>query len=197
MARSSAVIRRVNQAPITGESVPIDKTTGDHVFAGTLNGEGSLEIRASRAATESTLAHIARLVEQAQAARSPTERFVDHFARRYTPAVILLAVLLAFVPPLIAYASGAEWASAVPPIDWFHRGLVLLVIACPCALVISTPVTIVCGLHHAARRGILVKGGASGKRRRGRLHRFRQNRHADHRRSGIDRHCAHRRRYSR
>jgi Cd2+/Zn2+-exporting ATPase len=150
----------VNQAPITGERAPIDKTTGDHVFAGTLNGEGSLEIRATRAATESTLAHIARLVEQAQAARSPTERFVDHFARRYTPTVILLAVLLACVPPLVAYTIGAEWASVVAPIDWFHRGLVLLVIACPCALVISTPVTIVCGLHRAARHGILVKGGA-------------------------------------
>jgi len=150
----------VNQAPITGESVPIDKTAGDAVFAGTLNGEGALEVRATKAATESTLAHIARMVEQAQASRSPTERFVDYFARRYTPAVIFLAVLLAFVPPAVAYATGAEWAAAVPALEWFHRGLVLLVIACPCALVISTPVTIVCGLRHAARRGILVKGGA-------------------------------------
>jgi Zn2+/Cd2+-exporting ATPase len=150
----------VNQAPITGESAPIDKAAGDAVFAGTLNGEGSLEVRATRAATESTLAHIARMVEQAQASRSPTERFVDHFARRYTPAVILLAVLLAVVPQALGILTAAEWASAVPGVEWFHRGLVLLVIACPCALVISTPVTIVCGLRHAARRGVLVKGGA-------------------------------------
>jgi len=150
----------VNQAPITGESLPLDLAAGDPVFAGTLNGEGSLEIRATRAATESTLAHIARLVEQAQASRSPTERFVDTFARRYTPSVILLAVLLACVPPAVAFVTGADWASTVSATEWFHRGLVLLVIACPCALVISTPVTIVCGLHHAARRGVLVKGGA-------------------------------------
>ncbi len=149
----------VNQAPITGESTPVEKAPGDDVFAGTLNGEAALHVRATKLAAESTLAHIARLVEQAQALRSPTQRFVDRFARRYTPAVIVLAVLLALVPPLAAqfgvFGSGhsAEWTL------WLHRGLVLLVIACPCALVISTPVTIVCGLHQAAREGLLIKGG--------------------------------------
>jgi Cd2+/Zn2+-exporting ATPase len=148
----------VNQAPITGESVPCDKQPGDQVFAGTLNGESSLEVTADRTAAESTLAHVARLVEQAQQSRSPTERFVDCFARRYTPAVIALAIAVAALPPLLA-ALGVEWAAAHPAGEWLHRGLVLLVIACPCALVISTPLTIVCGLHAAARGGMLVKGG--------------------------------------
>lgn len=152
-------VSAVNQAPITGESLPVDKSAGDRVFAGILNGEGSLEVRATCDAKNSTLAHIARLVEQAQSQRSATERFVDRFARRYTPAVIALAVLIATLPPLLAYF-GISWAAAVSAGQWFHRGLVLLVIACPCALVISTPVTIVCGLHRAARQGILVKGGA-------------------------------------
>lgn len=148
----------VNQAPITGESLPCDKQPGDTVYAGTLNGEGSLEVKADRNADESTLAHVARLVEQAQQSRSPTERFVDRFARRYTPAVIALAVAVAAIPPLLA-TWGIAWAATHPADEWLHRGLVLLVIACPCALVISTPVTIVCGLHAAARRGILIKGG--------------------------------------
>jgi Cd2+/Zn2+-exporting ATPase len=148
----------VNQAPITGESLPVDKTVGDQVFAGTLNGEGSLEVRATCDAQNSTLSHIARLVEQAQTQRSATERFVDLFARRYTPAVIGLAILIAAVPPLLAHF-GVSWAATVSAGEWFHRGLVLLVIACPCALVISTPVTVVCGLHRAARQGMLVKGG--------------------------------------
>jgi Cd2+/Zn2+-exporting ATPase len=132
------------------------------VFAGTLNGAGSLEVVVERPAAESTLAHIARLVRQAQASRSPTQRFVDRFARVYTPAVIALALLVAVVPPL-AVARGTPGAAAVFGsgmwIDWIHRGLVLLVTACPCALVISTPVTIVCGLHRAARLGMVVKGG--------------------------------------
>ena len=145
----------VNEAPITGESMPVEKTAGDNVFAGSLNGEGSLDVRVKRTADHSTLAHVARLVAQAQASRSPTERFVDKFARYYTPLVILLAVCVAFVPPLLA-PSGAEWAEVK---EWFIRGLVLLVIACPCALVISTPITIVCGLHQATRYGILIKGG--------------------------------------
>ncbi len=148
----------VNQAPITGESIPIEKAPGDQVYAGSLNGEGLLEIRTQRPAQESTLAHVARLVQQAQANRSPTERFVDAFARRYTPAVIALAVCIAFGPPLLAWL-GMVWASGTGFSAWLHRGLVLLVIACPCALVISTPITIVCGLHQATRLGILIKGG--------------------------------------
>jgi Cd2+/Zn2+-exporting ATPase len=148
----------VNQAPITGESLPVEKQPGQSVYAGSVNGEGALIVRASRPAAESTLAHIARLVEAAQSGRSPSERFVDRFARRYTPAVIALAVLLVAVP-LAATTWHASWAEAHPPGEWLHRALVLLVIACPCALVISTPVTIVCGLQAAARRGILIKGG--------------------------------------
>ncbi|HUY31513.1 MAG TPA: cation-translocating P-type ATPase [Pirellulales bacterium] len=148
----------VNQAPITGESLPCDKQQGDAVYAGTLNGEGSLEVTADRTGDESTLAHVARLVEQAQQSRSPTERFVDRFARRYTPAVIALALVVAALPPWLA-TWGIAWAAAHPAGEWLHRGLVLLVIACPCALVISTPLTIVCGLHAAARRGMLIKGG--------------------------------------
>lgn len=149
----------LNEAAITGESAPRDKAPGDTVYAGALNGEAALRIEATRTAETSALAQIARLVEQAQAARSPTERFVDQFARRYTPAVIALAVLIAVAPPTLAWMNAAEWAAAASPLDWLHRGLVLLVIACPCALVISTPVTIVCGLRAAARRGMLVKGG--------------------------------------
>lgn len=148
----------VNQAPITGESVPVEKQPGDQVFAGTINGEGALEVRAARAAADSTLAAIARLVDQAQQSRSPTERFVDLFARRYTPAVIALALAIAVAPPLLA-RWGVAWAAVYSPGEWLHRGLVLLVIACPCALVISTPVTIVCGLRFAASRGMLIKGG--------------------------------------
>jgi Zn2+/Cd2+-exporting ATPase len=148
----------VNQAPITGESLPIEKRSGDRVFAGTLNGEGSLVLKVSRAAGDTTLAHIAHLVDEARASRSPSERFVDLFARRYTPTVIALALAVMIGPSLLSFA-GVSWASAIPTVGWIQRGLVLLVIACPCALVISTPVTIVSGLHQAARAGILVKGG--------------------------------------
>ena len=148
----------VNEAPVTGESVPVEKETGAKVFGGSLNGEGSLTIRVIHTAGESTVARIARLVVEAQASRAPTARFVDEFARRYTPGVIGLAALLAIVPPLLAHL-GLELVPGVPPSEWFRRALVLLVIACPCALVISTPVTIVCGLYRAARRGLLVKGG--------------------------------------
>lgn len=148
----------VQQAAITGESLPVEKGPGDEVFAGSLNGEGALVIEITRPPADSTLAHIAQLIEQARRTRSRTERFVDAFARRYTPAVILLAVAVAGLPPLAAHL-GAAWATAYPPGVWLHRGLVLLVIACPCALVIATPLTIVCALHGAARRGLLVKGG--------------------------------------
>ena len=140
----------VNQAPITGESLPVEKTIGDTVFAGTINESGSFEYRVTALASSSTLARIIHAVEAAQGARAPTQRFVDRFARIYTPAVFGLAVAMALVPPL---AWGMPWLDAV------YRALVLLVVACPCALVISTPVTIVSGLAAAARRGILIKGG--------------------------------------
>lgn len=140
----------VNQAPITGESLPVEKTVGATLFAGTLNERGVLEFRVTAAKGETTLDRIARSIQAAQGQRAPTQRFVDKFARIYTPVVFVLAVLVAIIPPL---ALGHPW------FDWVYKALVLLVIACPCALVISTPVTIVSGLAAAARRGILVKGG--------------------------------------
>ncbi|MGF6516918.1 Cd2+/Zn2+-exporting ATPase [Pseudomonas sp. BT76 TE3572] len=140
----------IDQAPITGESLPVEKTLGDKVFAGTINQAGSLEYSVTAAANNSTLARIIHAVEQAQGARAPTQRFVDSFSKIYTPAVFILALAVAVIPPLFM---GAVW------FDWIYRALVLLVVACPCALVISTPVTIVSGLAAAARKGILVKGG--------------------------------------
>ncbi len=141
----------VNQAPITGESVPVDKKPGDPVFAGTVNGEGSLEIRVTKVAGDSTLARIIRLVKEAQEQKAPTQRFVDVFARYYTPAVTVIALLIFLVPPLLLHG---DWS------QWLYRACVLLIIACPCALVISTPVSIVAGLTALAKRGVLVKGGA-------------------------------------
>ena len=140
----------VNQAPITGESLPVDKSVGDEVFAGTINGHGSLDIRAVRVGRDTTLGRVIHLVEAAQAQRAPAQTFVDRFARVYTPAVIGLAILVAIVPPL------AGWGDAGV---WLYRALVLLVIACPCALVISTPVAYVSALAAGARRGVLIKGG--------------------------------------
>ena len=140
----------IDQAPITGESLPIEKTVGDKVFAGTINQAGSLDYRVTAAANNSTLARIIHAVEQAQGSRAPTQRFVDSFSKIYTPAVFLFALGVAVIPPLFM---GAVW------FDWIYRALVLLVVACPCALVISTPVTIVSGLAAAARKGILIKGG--------------------------------------
>jgi Cd2+/Zn2+-exporting ATPase len=140
----------INQAPITGESLPVEKAEGDAVFAGTINASGSFEYRVTALADDSTLARIIHTVQEAQGARAPTQRFVDQFARVYTPVVFALALAVAVVPPLLL---GAAW------FDWVYRALVLLVIACPCALVISTPVTIVSGLATAARQGILIKGG--------------------------------------
>lgn len=140
----------IDQAPITGESLPVEKTVGDKVFAGTINQAGSLEYRVTAAANNSTLARIIHAVEQAQGARAPTQRFVDSFSKIYTPAVFAFALAVALIPPLFM---GGVW------FDWIYRALVLLVVACPCALVISTPVSIVSGLAAAARKGILVKGG--------------------------------------
>ncbi len=140
----------VNQAPITGESIPVAKEPGNPVFAGTVNERGSFEFRVTANKGHTTLARIIHSVQEAQSKRAPTQRFVDRFAHYYTPAVVIFAVLVAAVPPLLF---GAAFA------PWFYKALVMLVIACPCALVISTPVTVVSGLAAAARQGILVKGG--------------------------------------
>ena len=140
----------INQAPITGESLPVEKVAGDTVFAGTVNESGSFEYLVTATAGDSTLARIIHAVEEAQGARAPTQRFVDQFARIYTPAVFAIAVVIAILPPLLM---GGDWFT------WVYKALVLFVIACPCALVISTPVTIVSGLAAAARQGILIKGG--------------------------------------
>ena len=140
----------VNEATITGESLPRRKDVGDQVFAGTLNTEGALDIEVTADAAHSALARIIQLVREAESRRAPIEQFVQRFARVYTPVVTVTAVLVMIVPPLIASASGLEW---------FVRGLTLLVIACPCALVIATPVTVVSALTSAARHGVLIKGG--------------------------------------
>ncbi|OPZ60871.1 MAG: putative cadmium-transporting ATPase [Deltaproteobacteria bacterium ADurb.Bin510] len=141
----------VDQASITGESLPVSKSVGDQVFAGTLNQSGSFDFRVTAAADASTLSRIIAAVEQAQAGRAPIERFVDEFARIYTPTVFMIAIVVAVLPPLIF---------AQPWLVWIYKALVLLMIACPCALVISTPVTVVSGLAAAARQGLLIKGGA-------------------------------------
>jgi Cd2+/Zn2+-exporting ATPase len=142
----------VDQAPITGESVPVAKAAGADLFAGSINGEGALEAQVTRVARDSTLARIIHMVEEAQSRKSHAQRFIDVFAKYYTPAVIALALLVFVLPPL---ALGGDWAT------WFYRALVLLVIACPCALVISTPVSIVSAISAAARAGVLFKGGAA------------------------------------
>ena len=149
----------VNQAPITGESVPVDKTPGDKVYAGTINGQGALTVQVTRLATDTTIARIIKMVEEAQAQKAPSQRFVDRFARVYTPLVITIAAGVALLPPLVGWLTGAGVFGALFG-EWVYRALVLLVIACPCALVISTPVSIVSAIASAARAGVLIKGGA-------------------------------------
>jgi Cd2+/Zn2+-exporting ATPase len=141
----------VDESPVTGESSPVEKGRGDAVYSGSLNGGGGVVVRVLREASDSTLQRIARLVEEAQATKAPAEQFVDRFSRLYTPIVVAVAIILAVVPPIL----GGEFGT------WFYRALALLIIACPCALVISTPVTVVSGIGAASRRGILVKGGAA------------------------------------
>ena len=139
-----------DQAPVTGESVPVGKGPGDQVFAGSIVEGGTLHVRATAAASDTTIAKIVHMVEEAQAQRAPAETIVDRFASKYTPVVVALAAAVAFVPPLL----GASFDT------WFYRGLALLIISCPCALVISTPVSILAALARATKNGVLVKGGA-------------------------------------
>jgi Cd2+/Zn2+-exporting ATPase len=141
----------VDEAPVTGESTPVPKEAGDGVFAGTVNGEGALRLRVTAPAADNTIARVIKLVEEAQEMKAPTERFIDRFSRWYTPAVVLVAALVAIVPPLFF---GGLWP------DWIYKGLALLLIGCPCALVISTPAAIAASLSAGARRGLLIKGGA-------------------------------------
>ncbi|MDK1377419.1 MULTISPECIES: heavy metal translocating P-type ATPase [unclassified Sinorhizobium] len=141
----------VDEAPVTGESTPVRKEAGGSVFAGTVNGDGALRVRVTAASADNTIARVIRLVEEAQEMKAPTERFIDRFSRYYTPAVVIVAALVASMPPLLW---GAEWG------EWIYKGLAILLIGCPCALVISTPAAIAASLSAGARRGLLMKGGA-------------------------------------
>ncbi|MBE2222690.1 MAG: heavy metal translocating P-type ATPase [Anaerolineae bacterium] len=148
----------VNQAPITGESIPVEKTVGDELFAGSINGQGTLEIEVTHLAADNTISRLIKMVEEAQDKRAPTQRFVDQFAKYYTPAVVVVAALVAIVPVVFFDQM------LVDPVDatagWLYRALALLVVACPCALVISTPVSIVSAISNGARNGVIFKGGA-------------------------------------
>lgn len=139
----------INEAPVTGESVPRRKSQGDTVYAGTISLDGVLRIRVTAAADDNTIARVVRLVEEAQSSKAPTERFIDRFSRYYTPGVLVLGALIATVPPVFA---GADWS------EWIYKGLAILLIGCPCALVISTPAAVAAGLASGARRGLLMKG---------------------------------------
>lgn len=140
----------VNQAPITGEALPVEKQAGDVVYAGTINHQGAIEVRVTKLAKDNTIARVIELIEKAQAQKAPSQKFVDTFAQYYTPAVIVIAIGIALIPPLFA---GGDFTT------WFYRALVMLVVSCPCALVISTPVAIVSAIGNAARHGVLIKGG--------------------------------------
>ena len=148
----------LDQAPVTGESVPVYKTIGADVYAGTINGSGALDVRVTRLAADNTIARIIRMVEEAQSVRAPSQTLVDRFARVYTPAVVIVALVIALAPPLLFNAPFLDPADGTH--GWLYRALSLLVIACPCALVISTPVTVITAITAAARRGVLIKGGA-------------------------------------
>jgi len=141
----------IDEAPVTGESTPVGKAVGDNIFAGTINGDGVLRVRVTAAAEDNTIARVVRLVEEAHEAKAPTERFINRFSTYYTPGVVVVAALVAILPPLVA---GAEWD------EWIYKGLAILLIGCPCALVISTPAAIAASLSSGARRGLLLKGGA-------------------------------------
>ncbi|MDQ0558720.1 Cd2+/Zn2+-exporting ATPase [Rhizobium mesoamericanum] len=141
----------IDEAPVTGESTPVRKGEGDMVFAGTVNGDAALRVKVTAAATDNTIARVVRLVEEAQESKAPTERFIDRFSRYYTPGVVVVAALVATLPPLLA---GGAWE------EWIYKGLAILLIGCPCALVISTPAAIAASLSSGARRGLLLKGGA-------------------------------------
>lgn len=156
--RVTAGASSVNQAPITGESRPVDKSVSDEVYAGSINGAGALEIEVTHLAEDNTISRMIRLVAEAQEGRAPAQRFVDRFARIYTPIVIVIALLVAVLPPLVF---GQPFWNPAPDVQgWLYRALALLVVACPCALVISTPVTIISAISNGARHGILFKGGA-------------------------------------
>src|SRR5690606_28601047 len=146
-----AGISSVDESPMTGESVPVAKQEGSAVYAGSINHDASLRIRVERAPSDNTIARIIALVEDAQEAKAPTERFIDRFSRVYMPAIVALSALVAIVPPLAGFGTWDEW---------IYRGLALLLIGCPCALVISVPAAIASGLSTGARQGMLIKGGA-------------------------------------
>ncbi len=138
----------IDEAPVTGESTPVRKGPDDTLFAGTVNGDGLLRVRVTAAAADNTIARVVRLVEEAQESKAPTERFIDRFSRFYTPGVVAVAILVAVVPPLLF---GGVWS------NWIYKGLAILLIGCPCALVISTPAAIAASLSAGARRGLLLK----------------------------------------